>query len=114
MDAMRGGPCHVWANTLAESAYKRLVTFARRRPDREQVEVEQVEANTLWTTCQSGSALVAKPWKKFQQKEMCQKSGGGVPRKDKGGRDRDYGAGICDKRLYPPCPSCGKSRPHKG
>ena len=44
---------------------------------------------------------------------LCQKCGGGVPKRDKGGRNRDYEAGLCDTCLYPPCPSCGKARPSK-
>ena len=46
-------------------------------------------------------------------KNLCQKCGGEVPKRDKGGRNRDYEAGLCDVCLYPPCPSCAKARPCK-
>ena len=44
---------------------------------------------------------------------LCQKCGGEVLKKEKATNKRDFGVGLCDTCLYPPCPSCRKARPHK-
>ena len=60
-----------------------------------------------WNTCHN-----VPKWVCLGCKEVCKKCTQPLPRQEASNK-RKYGADLCDACLYPPCPSCGKSRPHK-